>query len=410
MDIPRYYTLDSSPAIFLDGYRFISKRCAELQTDIFETRLMLRDAICGMGEDVSRMFYVPGRFTRRGALPKTALTLLQDKGSVAMQDGRAHRRRKDMFMSCMSPESARRLADEAAGQMRRASWSGDVVLMPAIEEILCRAVCRWAGVPLSDEEAPQRTRELHATIDGAGSIGPRNWRGHLLRAKAERWAGDVIRKVRDGEIGPPDGSALRTIAEYRSENGQRLSDEVAAVELINVLRPTVAITYYITYAALALHEHPHVRTGLEDEDRLEAFVNEVRRYYPFFPFVAGRVREPFQWRGREFSEGRWVLLDIYGTNHDPRLWDRPNEFRPERFVGWEGNPYTLIPQGGGEHRANHRCAGEWITIEVTKAAVRFLTQSITYEVPSQDLTVSLTRMPTFPRSRFILRNPRSAAD
>lgn len=70
--------------------------------------------------------------------------------------------------------------------------------------------------------------------------------------------------------------------------------------------------------------------------------------------------------------------------------------------------YEFIPQGGGDYVANHRCAGEWITIALMKATLRFLTQAITYDVPPQNLKVSLSRLPTIPKSRFILNNVKSA--
>src|SRR3546814_10555834 len=59
-------------------------------------------------------------------------------------------------------------------------------------------------------------------------------------------------------------------------------------------------------------------------------------------------------------------LDLHGTNRDRRSWDAPEEFRPERFRRWDGSPFNFIPQGGGSHDLNHRCPGEWITIELMK--------------------------------------------
>lgn len=59
--------------------------------------------------------------------------------------------------------------------------------------------------------------------------------------------------------------------------------------------------------------------------------------------------------------------------------------------------------GGGDHETGHRCAGEWLTIELTKRAVRLLTGAMTYEVPPQDLRIDLSRMPAIPRSRFVVR-------
>src|SRR5690606_8806230 len=94
------------------------------------------------------------------------------------------------------------------------------------------------------------------------------------------------------------------------------------------------------------------------------FVQEVRRFYPFFPAAAAVVKQDFVWQGYTFPEGRRVMLDLYGTNHDPRAWESPETFSPERFSAWPDSPFTLIPQGGGDHFSGHRCAGEWMTIEL----------------------------------------------
>ena len=408
MPIPRDGSPDSTLALLSKGYLFISDRCRRLDSDAFETRLMLRGAICMQGEEAARVFYVPGRFTRRGALPLSTLLLLQDKGSVAMLDGEAHRRRKGMFMSLMTPEGLDALvaAAEAEWRARFAAWEDGrpVTLLDEAREVMCRAACRWTGVPLTDAEAPQRTRELVAMIDGAGSVGPRNWRGMLLRARTERWARGIVEEVRSGALSPPPGSGLGVIASHRDEAGALLDPEIAAVEIINLLRPTVAVARFIAFAALALHQHPNWRGRLAEGDDalLEGFVQEVRRFYPFFPLVAGRVVQEFDWRGRHFRQGEWVLLDLYGTDHDARSWPDPDAFRPGRFREREITPFNLIPQGGGDFLAGHRCPGEWATIALMKNAVALLTRAIRYEVPEQDLGFSLSRMPTAPRSGFVL--------
>lgn len=377
------------------------------------TRIMLRRVVCATGEEAARMFYVPGCFTRRGAIPPTALRLLQDKGSVATLDGDAHRHRKAMFLSLMAPENIDRLTDAFAREWRARleAWerADTVVLFPALTGILTRAVCAWAGVPLTDADAERRTREFGAMIDGAGAFGPRNWWGALQRDRTERWARDVITRIRAREHEPPAGSAAHVIAWHREANGEVLDPKIAAVELINVLRPTVAVDRYVTFAALALHQHPASRERLArgDDTYLEAFVQEVRRLYPFFPGVGGRALQEFEWRGQHFAKGTWVLLDLYGTLHDPRIWDAPDAFRPERFLDRAPTDHDLIPQGGGEHATGHRCAGEWITIALMKEAVRLLTGGMRYDVPPQDLDVSLARMPAIPRSRFVIANVRA---
>ena len=297
---------------------------------------------------------------------------------------------------------------------RVARWSGmdHIVLATEVARILTRAVCAWAGIPLRDADAEQRTRELVAMYEGAGAVGPRNWRGMGLRARTERWARQIIERVRTGELAAPLGSPVHVLASHRELDGQLMDPRHAAVELLNLLRPTVAVERYITFAAHALLLHPECRDTPEadDEEYLEWFAQEVRRDYPFFPLVGGRALAAFEWRGHQFREGDWVLLDLYGTNHDPRAWSDPDEFRPERFATQNGSAFNFIPQGGGDHLANHRCAGEVVTVELMKSAIRLLTRTVTYDVPDQDLTIDMSRMPAVPRSRVVLTNVRWAAD
>lgn len=139
---------------------------------------------------------------------------------------------------------------------------------------------------------------------------------------------------------------------------------------------------------------------------LTPFVQEARRFFPFFPLIAAEVRKDFNWNGYQFPRGRRVLLDLYGTNHDPRIWENPDKFYPERFCSRDEGTFDLIPQGGGSYHMNHRCAGEWVTISLMKSAVNFLTESIEYDAPQQDLHINLSRMPAIPESRFIIENVR----
>jgi fatty-acid peroxygenase len=183
-----------------------------------------------------------------------------------------------------------------------------------------------------------------------------------------------------------------------------LPSKIAAVEVLNILRPTVAVSVYIVFLAHALHQHPRYRDALRRGDSIqtEAFVQEVRRFYPFFPATTALVRREFDWNGLHFPADVRVLLDLHGINHDARVWDAPEEFRPERFLHWDGDAFTFVPQGGGDHQQNHRCPGEWATIEIMKAALDFLVNGIRYEVPPQDLTLDDRRLPALPRSRFLI--------
>ena len=75
---------------------------------------------------------------------------------------------------------------------------------------------------------------------------------------------------------------------------------------------------------------------------------------------------------------------------------------PERFKEREGSLFDFIPQGGGYPAVTHRCPGEGITIEILKVSLDFLTNKIEFEVPQQDLSYSLSKMPTLPESGFVM--------
>jgi len=226
--------------------------------------------------------------------------------------------------------------------------------------------------------------------------------------RCERWTAGLIDEVRSGRLAPGEETALHVVAMHEDLSGNLLPPSIAAVELLNILRPTVAIARFVTFGGLALHEHAQCRQPIMDGDNdyLDRFVQEVRRFYPFFPFLAAYVRRDFDWNGYHFPQGRKVMLDLYGTNHDARMWHVPGEFRPQRFTAEEIGEFNFVPNGGGDYRLNHRCPGEWITVALMKQALHLLTTAISYQVPPQDLAVKVTQMPTLPTSAFIISDVR----
>jgi fatty-acid peroxygenase len=358
------------------------------------------------------MFFADGRFTRRGALPPTSLTLLQDRKSVQWLDGEAHAHRKAMFLKIAEPSTVHVLVDamERAWRKRLSGWrsAGEIRLQDEAEQLLGEAACEWAGLRLRPVEVRQRTREFVAMIEGAGAAGPRNWRGQRLRHANEKWARSVIEQFRAGTLSSPEDRPLAWVARHRDIEGRELPPAIAAVELINVLRPTVAVARYFTFAALALHQYPECRERIAsgDEAYLGRFAQEVRRFYPFFPALGGRALEPFEWEGVRFPAHAWVLYDIHGTHHDAALWGDPEAFRPDRFLEVPPDAPWFAPQGQGDFLRNHRCPGEPATLALVQRAAWLLVTSMRYEVPEQDLSIDLTRMPALPASRMRLRNVR----
>jgi fatty-acid peroxygenase len=405
-------SFDSTLDLLREGYPFLYSRSQRFDSDIFQIRLMGMKAICLHGAEAAELFYDPKKFIRTGVIPRRVQTTLMGLHAIQTRDNEEHRCRKEMFMSMMTPGSRHRLMTLLAEEWQRyaRSWAlqDEVVLFREAQEILCRAACTWADVPLQEDEVGLRAQQFGDMIDAFGGVGLRHGRGKLARMQSESWMRGIIRDIRSGKLTVQEGTPAYTVAWHREPDGELFDVQMAAIELMNAIRPIVAIATYITFAALALHEFPPYRQQLRDphEDYAELFVQEVRRYFPFTPFVGAIVREDFTWHGFEFPKGTMVLLDVYGTDRDERQWEDPEVFWPERFRHWKENAYDFIPQGGGEYLTGHRCAGEWITIEAIKQAVGFLNDSIAFEVPPQDLNYDLSRMPTLPRSGFIMTNVR----
>lgn len=410
--VPHELTLDNTLTLSQEGYLFIKNRVEKYQSDIFETRLIGQKVICMTGEESVRLFYNAELFQRSGAAPKRVQKTLLGENAIQTMDGEEHIHRKQLFMSLMTKVHQKQIAELAMKKWQESiiNWEGmeKVVLFDEAKYVLCKTVCQWAGVPLSEAEVKERAEDFNAMVYAFGAVGPQHWKGKSARGRAEEWVKKVIEEVRAGSLKVEEGSALYAMAFHKELDGSRMGTQMAAIELINVLRPIVAISTFITFAALALHDNPQyiekLRSG-QNKD-FEMFAQEVRRYYPFGPFLGARVRKDFTWRECEFKEGMLVLLDMYGTNHDYRIWNNPDEFSPERFQKWDGNIFDFIPQGGGDASQGHRCPGEGITVEVMKASLDFLVNKIEFEVPEQDLSFSLAKIPTLPESGFVMRNVR----
>ena len=395
---------DETFAFLREGYAFGRRRFDRRGSDAYQTRLLLRRTVLLRGEAAARLFYDGSRFRRAGAGVYPVVRTLLGRGGVQGLDNEAHRRRKALLMRPMTPGNLTRLADLFERHWREAverSWSQSerVVLLDAAQAVLFDAVCEWAGVPGGDVGL---RNDVVAMIDGAGSAGPRHLRARRGRDEGNVRAATLIARVRAGDVAVPAGSIVGMIA--RSPLGLH----TAAVELLNIVRPTVAVAWYVVWLAHALHEHAVDRDRLADDAAYaRSFAHKVRRFYPFFPVATAVVRRPFEWRGHRFAAGTRTLLDLYATCHDARLFPDPDAFLADRFLGRHPDPYALIPQGGGDYFAGHRCAGEQATLAVLTRAAGLLA-SMSYRVPPQDLGYALNRFPARPRSRFVMSDVRLA--
>ncbi|MEO1651055.1 MAG: cytochrome P450, partial [Pseudomonadota bacterium] len=76
--------------------------------------------------------------------------------------------------------------------------------------------------------------------------------------------------------------------------------------------------------------------------------------------------------GKQIRKGDRVALFAYGAHHDPRFWDAPEKFDPERWMGAKAKSrvkYSYLPFGGGKRSC---IGGAMSQVENTLALSRLL--------------------------------------
>ena len=98
--------------------------------------------------------------------------------------------------------------------------------------------------------------------------------------------------------------------------------------------------------------------AVEDVPKLEytrAIVAESMRLYPPAWTMGRKAIERHEIDGHTIEPGALVIVSQWIAHHDPRWWDAPNDFTPERWQSPAPRPkYAYFPFGGG----SRICIGE----------------------------------------------------
>lgn len=109
------------------------------------------------------------------------------------------------------------------------------------------------------------------------------------------------------------------------------------------------------------------------------FHETLRKHSPV-PIVPLRyVHEEAQLGGYNIPQGTEVAINIYGCNMDPSVWDSPEEWKPERFVGGKEATTELhktMAFGGGKRV----CAGALQAMTISCIAIARLVQEFEWRL------------------------------
>lgn len=288
-----------------DGYRFADMlRARAVNPDADRAvpfRLLGGPALLVRGVEGVRFFYDTSKMKRHGAMPTFIKAPLFGSAPVHDLDDAEHRHRKALFLEAIRPEPVRRLAHAVADQWTRRLTAGrEVTVYDEAAQAYGHAVLTWAGVEVSDDELTTVSRDLALIVEDFGTLGLPWLRAMAARRRTGRWATELIERVRRGDLTPAQGSGLRIAAEHRDLNGELLPAKIAGEELHNIVRPTIAVSRFASFLALALVDHPQWRERVAGEAAergsdpdapiARAFAQEVRRFYPFVPMLPARAR------------------------------------------------------------------------------------------------------------------------
>ncbi|XP_022087530.1 cytochrome P450 2J3-like isoform X3 [Acanthaster planci] len=113
-----------------------------------------------------------------------------------------------------------------------------------------------------------------------------------------------------------------------------------------------------------------------------AVINEVQRMRPAGVFTLPYVTtEEFELRGYTIPKGIGVIINLWAMMNDPKVWDRPEEFIPRRFLSKDGKKMiqheAFVPFSTGRRS----CLGEGLAKTEVFLFATNLFQRFTFKLP-----------------------------
>ncbi|GAA3022875.1 cytochrome P450 [Gordonia defluvii] len=222
----------------------------------------------------------------------------------------------------------------------------------------------------------------------------------LVMTAVDRTVYRVLAQRRtDGDADTRD-DIMSLLLTARDTDGKPLSDTEIRDELIILLLAghettanAVAWTFERLTRAPGVYRLARRAARHDDEDYLEALINESMRSRPVVPIVARELKAPFDLGDTRVGPDVVALISILLLHHRDDLYPQPFAFEPTRFLGVRINPYELMPFGGGIRR----CLGAPLAMAelrtVVGAILRRVELRTTSAPPEKPLHRNVTMIP-----------------
>jgi cytochrome P450 len=322
----------------------------------------------------------PGEFTK-SARTRASLGGHLGDGLITLE-GDEHRRHRRLMQPVMHTQAVAAQAATMVDLARRRveSWpdGSRQVLLDEMADLTLRIVCAALFRIEDDAEAEELVEAVHAFARSLNVVLRRafplpEWlptSGNRLRRRTVRRVDELAYRLirRRRSTGADGGDLLSLLITAEDDDGAgRLSDVEIRDELMTMFfagHETSAAA--LTWALYLLDEHAGIAARLRSEivsvvgDRavtmadisamplLGQVVKESLRLYPPAWVFDRSPRHDLELGGYTIPKGANILFSPWVVHRDPRLWDEPDHFRPERFAAgarWPRGAY--LPFGDG---------------------------------------------------------------
>jgi cytochrome P450 len=325
--------------------------------------------------DIKTMLAAPADVLAPGEGAGMIESLVGD-GSFMLLEGQDHLCGRRIVLPPFHAEAVQEhaglLAEVAAREVAKWPCGMPFALAPRLRaltlETLLRTIFGVSGHPAEDQLRELRDRLLAMLTVTASAVFPepllrhgpgrRTWMRFLRRRAVvdELIYSIIAERARAGER---SGDLLDRLLSARNPDGSAFTTRQVRDDLMSIILAGHETTASeLAWAFQLLAHNPRVLGRLtneldtgDGEEYLGATVMEVLRHRPVFLFAIPRaVKRPIEIGGFTYRPPAQLLGCIYLMHHDPALFPRPHEFRPERFLDAHPMTHTWLPWGGGRKR------------------------------------------------------------
>nr|AYM55638.1 cytochrome p450 [Croton stellatopilosus] len=115
---------------------------------------------------------------------------------------------------------------------------------------------------------------------------------------------------------------------------------------------------------------------------IRAILKETFRFHPPVPLVSRKSIEECKINGYKIPANSLMFVNIWSIGRDPKYWNNPLEFKPERFlesnsnVDIRGQHFELLPFGSGRRS----CPGVSLAMEILPTTLAAMIQCFDWKV------------------------------